>query len=161
MNLKISTEYLESILNVYDDLFKDLDINNKTDTVFFDNVELSKKDLKYYISSSTLVLKNALYQAFKTQEPDIIYSTLEVFNYLVYPKDILPDNELYLLGYLDDVWLIHNYVNYSFDNYTFSLEGINVDWCKINNVSTTINNYCHPKRYKRLHQKMRRVINLQ
>jgi len=160
MNLKISREYLESILNIYDNLFNNLNIEKYSKTDFVYEINISASDLKYYISSSTFVLKNMLNQAFETQKRNIIYSTLEVFNYLVYPKDILPDNEYYLLGYFDDAWLIHNYVNCSFEDYTFNLDDIDIDWHKINRLNTAVSNNYQPEKYKRLNQKMKRVLHL-
>jgi len=160
MNLKISSDYLESILTIYDDLFKDLEIEKQTYNESFNNIELPLVDLKYYISSSTSILKKMLKQAICTNNPKIIYPTLEVFNYLVYPKDILPDSQFYLMSYFDDAWLIHNYVHYEFEDYSFNLDDINVDWTKINYINTAINTHYDQNKYKRLHQKMKRVINL-
>lgn len=121
MNLKISSEYLESVLTIYDDLFKNSDIEKRNYIESFSNIQLPIVDLKYYISSSTCILKKILKQAICTNNPKIIYPTLEVFNYLVYPKDILPDNQFYLLSYFDDAWLIHNYAYYEFEDYSFNL----------------------------------------
>jgi len=158
MEIKLNQHYLSQVLNLYQQKLASFTINDNLRTIFIDELDATVDHLAYYIVCSPSALNEIVKKASSIQDEAFLASTLEVFNYLVYPDDILPDNKRGIYGYLDDAWLIHNFITYSIHAKYLEKEEVSLDWNVINHINSRVERAVSPDNYTLLNQRLGRVL---
>lgn len=110
MNIRINYDYYEQILSVYGRV-----ISKKQTTNVFGDLNNSNSFNRYvniYVSKSICTLKKIIQLALSSNNENLAYASLEVFNHLTLPNDVIPDIKHDYQGYFDDAWIINNFAKY-------------------------------------------------
>lgn len=91
----------------------------------------SLEALSYYIESCPVALREfATAAASRASEP-LVEVARGLYEYLLEPHDLLPDDSNGVLGFLDDAWLIHNVAYRCIGSGLLAAEQFSVDWNRI------------------------------
>jgi len=158
MELKINQHYLTQVLNLYQQKLSSFVVNDDLRSIFIDELDATVDHLSYYVVSSPSVLNKVVSSALKLDDEAYMAATLEVFNYLVYPNDVIPDNKRGLYGYLDDAWLIHNFVRYSIHARYLDKNDLQLEWHIIDHINKNVDNAITSDAYTLLNQRLGRIL---
>lgn len=158
MDLKINQHYLTQVLNLYQQKLSRFRINDDLRSMFIDELDSTVDHLAYYVICSPSVLNRVVTKAMKINDEAYTSATLEVFNYLVYPDDVIPNNKRGLYGYLDDAWLIHNFVRYSIHARYIDKDELQLEWHVIEHINKNIENAISPDSFTLLNQRLGRIL---
>jgi len=158
MELKINQHYLTQVLSLYQQKLSGFRMSDDLRNMYIDELDVTVDHLAYYVICSPSVLNRIVDKAVKLQDEDYISATLEVFNYLVYPNDVIPDNKRGLYGYLDDAWLIHNFVRYSIHAKYIDKEELDLEWHIINQINKNLENAVSSDSFTLLNQRLGRIL---
>jgi len=158
MNIQINFDYYDQILNVYGKI-----ISKKQTS--YTNVELEEKctsntvqHLNAYIVKSITTLKKVIQLALNSNNQNLAYASLEVFNYLTLPNNIVRHNNTNYKGYFDDAWLIHNFAKYCVDNGYFPQSAFDDTVVDNPKIDIYLSKEVSKSIYSNLHKKLNNII---
>jgi len=146
MNIRINFDYYDQILNVYGRIIsKKQTLGTSKNLDETNSISLSQH-VNAYVSKSITTLKKVIRLSLSSNNENLAYAALEVFNYLTLSGTTVADYNKNYKDYFDDAWLIHNFARYCvekgyFPQNTFEDEAISnseVDMYISNNVCKNI-----------------------
>lgn len=154
MNIRINFDYYDQILNVYGKIISKKQTSN-TETGIKDCTSNSLINyVNVYVSKSIIALKKVIQLALSSNNENLAFAALEVFNYLTVSKQTKSDYNGKCKNHFDDAWLIHNFTNYCIDKGYFQKSAFKdavVDNTKIDAyISNKIDENIYSKPYKAL-----------
>ncbi len=87
--------------------------------------------LTYYIDACPDTLREFAVAASVRGSDPLLQVASGLYQYLVAPHDLLPDDTNGVLGFLDDAWLIHNFAYRCIESRLLAVEQFSVDWNRI------------------------------
>jgi len=144
MNIRINFDYYDQILSVYGRIIS----KKQTSNVYkaFNSRKSLNGCLNTYVSKSITTLKKVIQLALSSDNENLAYAALEVFNYLTLPNTINSDNNRSYQSYFNDAWLIYNFAKYCVDKGYFPAsafedilaENVKIDAYMSKDISKTI-----------------------
>lgn len=158
MELKINEHYLSQVLKLYHQKLASFGVNDDLRTFYIDDLDTTMDRVAYYVVNSPKVLDSVVKNAILLEDETFLEATLSVFNYLVYPDDIISDNTNGLYGYLDDAWLVYNFIQYSAHAKYLDKEELDIEWYIIDHINRHMVKAINSENYALLNQRLGRII---
>jgi uncharacterized membrane protein YkvA (DUF1232 family) len=84
--------------------------------------------LAYYVEQAPATLRDFAAAVSASGSASLQQVAIGLFQYLVAPDDLLPDDSNGMLGYLDDAWLIHNAAYRCVASQLLGVQQFSVNW---------------------------------
>lgn len=158
MNIRINFDYYDQILNLYGRIIsKKQKSHNQTNVNECSSNSLSKY-VNIYVKNSITTLKRVIQLALSSNNENLAYAALEVFNYLTLPNDVIYDYNRNYQGYFDNAWLIHNFAKYCVGKGYFPESAFEDNIIDNTKIDTYLSKDISKDIYLKLHKTLNKVI---
>jgi len=158
MKIRINFDYYDQILNVYGRIISKKQISNTNEIIEPTKPKPLSQHINAYVVKSISTLKKVIQLSLSSNNENLAYAALEVFNYLTLSSNIITDYNKNYKDYFDDAWLIHNFAKYCVEKGYFPEDAFIDEAFSNTQIDTYLSNSVCKNLYSNLCKKLNKII---